>query len=36
VARPPLLGEHNKYVYTEILGISEDDYAKWMQEGVFD
>jgi crotonobetainyl-CoA:carnitine CoA-transferase CaiB-like acyl-CoA transferase len=36
VARPPLLGEHNKYVYTEILGISEDDYAKWMKDGVFD
>jgi benzylsuccinate CoA-transferase BbsF subunit len=36
VARPPLLGEHNKYVYTEMLGVSEDDYLKWMQEGVFD
>ena len=36
VARPPLLGEHNEYVYTKILGISEDDYAKWMQDGVFD
>jgi crotonobetainyl-CoA:carnitine CoA-transferase CaiB-like acyl-CoA transferase len=36
VARPPLLGEHNEYIYTKILGISEDDYAKWMKEGVFD
>jgi len=36
VARPPLLGEHNEYIYTKILGISDDDYTKWMQDGVFD
>ena len=36
VARPPLLGEHNEYVYTEILGIADDDFVKWMQDGVFD
>jgi crotonobetainyl-CoA:carnitine CoA-transferase CaiB-like acyl-CoA transferase len=36
VARPPLLGEHNEYVYTKILGISDDDFVKWMQDGVFD
>ena len=36
VARPPLLGEHNEYVYTEILGIPDDDFVKWMQDGVFD
>jgi crotonobetainyl-CoA:carnitine CoA-transferase CaiB-like acyl-CoA transferase len=36
VARPPLLGEYNEYVYTEILGISDDDFVKWMEDGVFD
>jgi benzylsuccinate CoA-transferase BbsF subunit len=36
VDRPPLLGEHNEYVYTKILGISDDDFVKWMQDGVFD
>jgi benzylsuccinate CoA-transferase BbsF subunit len=36
VNRPPLLGEHNEYVYTKILGISDDDFVKWMQDGVFE
>lgn len=36
VARPPLLGEDNEYVYTKILGISDNDFVKWIQDGVFD
>jgi crotonobetainyl-CoA:carnitine CoA-transferase CaiB-like acyl-CoA transferase len=36
VARPPLLGEHNEYVYTKILGISDDEFVRLMQEGIFD
>jgi crotonobetainyl-CoA:carnitine CoA-transferase CaiB-like acyl-CoA transferase len=36
VGRPPLLGEHNKYICTEILGISDDDFARLQQEGAFE
>lgn len=35
-ARPPLLGEHNEYVYTKILGIPDEEFVQLMQEGVFD
>jgi benzylsuccinate CoA-transferase BbsF subunit len=34
--RPPLLGEHNEYVYTEILGIPDEEFVQLMAEGVFD
>jgi benzylsuccinate CoA-transferase BbsF subunit len=34
--RPPLMGEHNYYVYTDILGIPDIEFAQLMQEGVFD
>lgn len=36
VARPPLLGEHNDYVYTKILGIPDEEFVELMQDGVFD
>lgn len=36
VGRPPLLGEHNEYVYTKILGLSDDEFVQLLQEGVFD
>ena len=36
VARPPLLGEHNEYVYTKILGIPDDEFVRLIQEGAFD
>ena len=36
VARPPLLGEHNEYVYTKILGIPDDEFVQLMEDGVFD
>lgn len=32
----PLLGEHNEYVCTEILGMSLDHFLKCMREGVFE
>ena len=35
-ARPPLLGEHNEYVYTKILGIPDEEFVQFIQEGVFD
>jgi benzylsuccinate CoA-transferase BbsF subunit len=34
--RPPLLGEHNEYVYTDILGIPDEEFVQLMTEGVFD
>ena len=30
----PLLGQHNKYVFGEILGMSEDEIQKFTEEGV--
>lgn len=33
--RAPLLGEHNDYVYQEVLGMSEDEVNKHLVEGVF-
>jgi crotonobetainyl-CoA:carnitine CoA-transferase CaiB-like acyl-CoA transferase len=34
--RAPLLGEHNDYVYGEILGLSEDERNRLTVEGVFE
>jgi benzylsuccinate CoA-transferase BbsF subunit len=36
MARPPMLGEHNDYVYTKLLGMSDEEFVDLMQEGVFD
>ena len=30
----PLLGEHNDYVYRELLGHSESEIAAWRSQGV--
>ncbi|MEE8418739.1 MAG: CoA transferase [Dehalococcoidales bacterium] len=32
----PLLGEHNEYVFKEILGLPEDEFEKLVQAGVID
>ena len=29
----PLLGEHNEYVYKELLGVSDEEYARLESEG---
>lgn len=29
-------GEHNEYVYTKILGLSDDEFVSLLSEGVFD
>jgi benzylsuccinate CoA-transferase BbsF subunit len=34
LGRPPLLGEHNDYVYTQILGIPEAEYHALIADGV--
>ncbi len=32
--RPPcLFGEHNEYVYKKIIGISDEEYAGFVQAG---
>ncbi|MFC1900142.1 CaiB/BaiF CoA transferase family protein [Chloroflexota bacterium] len=31
----PCLGEHNEYVCTKILGLSDEDFIKYLEEGVF-
>ncbi len=36
VGRPNLIGEHNKYICNEILGISDDEYNQLMRDGAFD
>jgi benzylsuccinate CoA-transferase BbsF subunit len=37
VTKPaPVLGEHNDYVFGELLGIPKDEIARLMNEGVFE
>ncbi|HEY48427.1 MAG TPA: CoA transferase [Dehalococcoidia bacterium] len=36
IRRAPLLGEHNEFVYREILGFSEDDIDKLIVEGILE
>jgi crotonobetainyl-CoA:carnitine CoA-transferase CaiB-like acyl-CoA transferase len=31
---PPLLGEHNRLILREILGLSEEEVEKLFEEGV--
>ena len=32
----PCLGEHNEYVYKEVLGMSEEEYVDLLVDGVFE
>ncbi len=34
--RTPLMGEHNEYVYTNMFGMSDDEFVKLDAEGVFE
>jgi crotonobetainyl-CoA:carnitine CoA-transferase CaiB-like acyl-CoA transferase len=36
VTTSPLQGQHNKYVFTEILGIPEEEFNKLVAEKVID
>jgi len=36
IRRAPLLGEHNEYVYREILGFSEDKVNQLITDGVLE
>jgi benzylsuccinate CoA-transferase BbsF subunit len=32
----PMLGEHNEYVYTQLLGMSDEEFIDLMADGVFE
>jgi crotonobetainyl-CoA:carnitine CoA-transferase CaiB-like acyl-CoA transferase len=34
--RAPMLGEHNEYVYTQLLGMSDEEFVELMADGVFE
>ena len=34
--RSPLLGEHNEYVFKELLGVPDDEFDRLVKEGVID
>jgi crotonobetainyl-CoA:carnitine CoA-transferase CaiB-like acyl-CoA transferase len=34
LGRPPLLGEHNDYVYTQLLGLSDEEFIQLISEEV--
>jgi crotonobetainyl-CoA:carnitine CoA-transferase CaiB-like acyl-CoA transferase len=34
--RPVFLGEHTEYICKDILGISDDDFVRMQNNGVFD
>ena len=36
VKTAPCLGQHNEYVYTELLGIPDEEYVELLNEGVFE
>jgi len=37
IKRPaPCIGEHNYYVYTQILGMSDEEFLSLLEEGVFE
>lgn len=36
VRRPPLVGEHNEYVYTKLLGMPDEEFVQLLAEGVFE
>ena len=35
IERSPLMGEHNEYVYGEILGMSEEEINQYTVDGIF-
>ena len=34
VGTPPLLGQDNEYVYTQILGLSDEEFSQFIEKGV--
>jgi benzylsuccinate CoA-transferase BbsF subunit len=36
MSRSPSFGEHNEYVYTKLLGMSDEEFVQFLNEGVFE
>ena len=36
LSRAPLMGEHNEYAFKEILGMSDDEIAELVVDGVIE
>ena len=36
IKRAPMLGEHNEHVFTQILGMSDEEFVQLMSDGVFE
>jgi benzylsuccinate CoA-transferase BbsF subunit len=36
VKTSPCLGEHNEYIYTQFLGIPDEEYVELLNEGIFE
>jgi len=36
IKRAPMLGEHNEHVFTQILGMSDEEFVHLMSDGVFE
>lgn len=36
VRHAPCLGEHNHYVYTELLGMSDEEFVNLLEKGIFE
>ncbi len=36
IRNSPCFGEHNEYVYTKILGMSDEEFTQSLQEGIFE
>ena len=34
IGRATMIGEHNEYVYTELLGLSDEEWAQLISEGI--
>jgi len=32
----PCLGQHNEYVFRELLGMSEEEFSEWLVAGSID
>ncbi len=32
----PMMGEHNEYVYTRIVGLSDEEFVQLMADGCFE
>jgi crotonobetainyl-CoA:carnitine CoA-transferase CaiB-like acyl-CoA transferase len=36
VGTSPLQGQHNKYVFTEILGLTDEEFGRLLEEKIID